>query len=433
MTPGVGLPRAPAPSRPAGPGAGMRRLRASPFARHVAGTFGTRVLALALGVLSNLLLTRVLGPAGRGAYAAATTVTGTGVQLASLGLHASNTYNAGRDPRLAPALAANSLAAAFGVGGAGAGAALLFFLARPEAAPAGGWATGLALAAVPFAVAYLLLRGLLLGVREVGAHNRIELGTALLGAALVALVAAGGWAGVESLVGCALVTAAAGFAWSASAVRRRAGALPAPSRALFAATLRYGTKAYLAALLAFLAQRADILILTRMLGAGPTGHYAAAVSVAALAAVFPLSAGTILFPRLSGVADAAERWRLTRRVLAAVVAGMATVAALLVVAAPPVVRLLFGEAFVPAAAPLRWLMPGVLVLSANSILMNHFAAEGMPRVTVYSPAAALVVNVALNLALVPRLGTVGAALASGAGSATMLAASLVYLARRRGA
>jgi len=414
----------------------VRRLRASSFSRHVAETFGARIAVLGLGVVSTLLVTRILGPAGRGEYAVATALTGTGVQLGNLGLHASNTYNAGRDRRLVPALYSNSLRASFGACGVGTAAALLLFLLRPELAPVRGWAMVLALAAIPFSLAYLLLRSLQLGVHEVREYNRIDVGTSVLGVALIGAVIAARSVGVESLLACALVVAAASFAWTAASLRGYVAGKAAPSMALFRTTLRYGTKAYLAALFAYLAQRVDILFLTRIAGSEQTGYYAAATSIATVATLFPIVAGTILFPRLSSMTDPAERWRLTRRVLAVVSAGMVGVCALGVLLAPVAVRLLLGVVFLPAVEPLRWLMPGVLLRSANSILMNHFAAGGMPRITVYSPAAALAVNVALNLLLIPRLGTVGAAVASFAGSAALLAASLVYLAAnpaRRGA
>jgi O-antigen/teichoic acid export membrane protein len=114
--------------------------------------------------------------------------------------------------------------------------------------------------------------------------------------------------------------------------------------------------------------------------------------------------------------------------LAAVMVGAAILGALL---AGPAVLLLFGAEFAPAVAPLRLLMPAVLLLSVNSVLMNYLASSGMPPVTVYSPAAATVVNVALNLWLIPRLGGTGAAVSSLVAYACMLAFSVAYLRRER--
>ena len=59
--------------------------------------------------------------------------------------------------------------------------------------------------------------------------------------------------------------------------------------------------------------------------------------------------------------------------------------------------------------------------------MNLFASCGMPLVVTLSPLAALVVNVAVNLVLVPRVGFVGAAASSTIAYALMLVISLLYL------
>ena len=181
-------------------------------------------------------------------------------------------------------------------------------------------------------------------------------------------------------------------------------------------------------------QRLDVFLLARWTDSEQTGYYVAAVSVATVATVFPGVVGTLVFPRLAASPDPRERWRITRRAFLLSGAVMAVVAAGVAAFAPWIVRLLFGEAFGPAVAPLRWSMLAVWMLSSNSILMKHFSADGTSWVVVYSPALATLVNLALNALLIPGLGTVGAALASVGAYAAMLAVSGLHLAHtaRRG-
>jgi O-antigen/teichoic acid export membrane protein len=110
---------------------------------------------------------------------------------------------------------------------------------------------------------------------------------------------------------------------------------------------------------------------------------------------------------------------------------MLVICAVGVLAAEPLVHFLFGEEFLPAVVPLRWLMPAALALSVNSLAMNYLASTGMPAITVYSPAVAAVLNIAANLWLVPLYGGIGAAWASLASYLVMLALSTIYLARHR--
>ena len=78
----------------------------------------------------------------------------------------------------------------------------------------------------------------------------------------------------------------------------------------------------------------------------------------------------------------------------------------------PALEILFGAEFRPAFPAFVWLMPAIMVLSMKTLLITYVGSLGMPMVTVFSPALAVVVNVRLNLLLIPALGIVGASLAS---------------------
>jgi O-antigen/teichoic acid export membrane protein len=91
------------------------------------------------------------------------------------------------------------------------------------------------------------------------------------------------------------------------------------------------------------------------------------------------------------------------------------------------IRLAYGGAFDPAFTAVVWLLPGIGCMAVNMVFMNFLASCGMPLVAVYSPLVALVVNVALNLALIPRMGFAGAALASSVAYALMLLISVAYV------
>ena len=50
----------------------------------------------------------------------------------------------------------------------------------------------------------------------------------------------------------------------------------------------------------------------------------------------------------------------------------------------PLVVLLYGTAFAPAAVPLMLLMPGVWLLGIGKLLAIHMAGSGQPEVGTYS-------------------------------------------------
>ena len=139
--------------------------------------------------------------------------------------------------------------------------------------------------------------------------------------------------------------------------------------------------------------------------------------------LLPVTIGMILLPRVAAEAPAGGV-ETTARILrhtALLLTGVVVTAAILVT---PVVRIFYGRGFEGAILATLGLLPGIWALGLNGVLMNHFAGRGMPAVTLYAPLAGLVLNVGLNLVVVPRYGIAGAAATSSLAYALMLALSL---------
>lgn len=404
----------------------LRRLASSEFVRQVSETYLTRLLLVALGFVNSVLVTRILGPEGRGLLAVANTLSASGVQLGNLGLQSSNTYYVSRDSRKLPVLIGNSLV----VTGACAAAALLAFgllQLRPELAPIGGILLALTLLAVPAGLASLLLQNLLIGTQQIRTYNTIDLSTRVLAIALVAATAPLGLASPETVFALVLLTVVLGAIWSFVRLKAPLHVSIGWSVETLRACLPYGLRAYFGSLFVFLVLKSDIVLVTYLRDATETGYYAVAAGLADILLMLPTVVGTILFPKLSAAPDLATRWRLVRRVLQVMVP--ATLAGLLVtfLLAGPLIHLAYGAAFDPSTPAVAWLLPGVGCYAINTILLNFLAACGMPLVVVYGPLLALVLNVAANLWLVPSVGFVGASISSSLAYAAMLVTSVLYI------
>ena len=82
------------------------------------------------------------------------------------------------------------------------------------------------------------------------------------------------------------------------------------------------------------------------------------------------------------------------------------------VLARPLIKLFYGDLFLPSFTPFLILLPGVFYLWTNNILTNYLV--GMKRFLVISFIACIasIFNIFLNLIFIPRYGAQGAALAS---------------------
>jgi len=389
-----------------------KKIMKSNFVHKVAETIITRIMLIGIGLVTSIIVARILGPEGRGLYAVAVAIGAIGVQFGNLGLHASNTYSVARDKKLLPALLGNTIVVSFAFGGLGIALTWTTFFLWPQLAPVHGLLLILSLVWVPFGLGYMLLQNLLLGIQEVRYYNKIELTTKILGVGFIGLVIFIKNLTVEMVFLASLVALVISFIWALRRLLAWTNNRPLPSFTLFKDNIRYGLKAYIAAFFAFLVLRFDLLIVKYMLGAEQTGYYSVAVSMAEMIYLLPVVVGTILFPNLSGLPNIREKWFRTWRVTLHMTVVMLLLLAVAGFLAEPLVQVLFGKKFLPSAVAFLWLLPGIFFLGAETVLVQFLNSLGFPITVVGVWALTCFLNVGLNLLVIPVYGIVGASAVS---------------------
>ena len=187
-----------------------------------------------------------------------------------------------------------------------------------------------------------------------------------------------------------------------------------------------------AAALDILYVRIDVFILAIYRPFYEVGLYSMAYRVYELLLLVPGFFIRSLFPVLAR--EMAEgrtliRQRIQRATFLVIAAGLPTVAAG-VALAPQLVRLVGGEAFAGATVVLRLLLAAVLFSALNSLARHIIIAGGEAGRAVWLYAAGLIINVAVNVALIPRYGAPAAALAMVASETAMLGGHLFLLTTR---
>ncbi len=404
------------------------RLLTGDFVRKVAAIFGAKLIGVALAAISTIVVARVLGPQGRGLFALATTVTGIGIQFGLLGLHSANTYFVARDRNVLSSLFGNSVLVGFVIGTVIVGVSSLVCLFAPELMPISGTLLVLALLAIPFGIVQQLLQAILIGIQQIGDYNKADLVKAVSAITLIAMVVLCGWASPAAICSAVLCGTLLGLGVTARLLCKYLPVRPVLSSCLFKSSFRYGFKVYLSCLFMYFVLRLDLIMVDRLLDAKQAGFYSIAVALADQLYLLPTVAATVLFPKLTSIDSAAARLAVAKKSAAGVALIMVGLTSIAAILATPLVQLLFGDEFLPCVPALIWLLPGLIMLSVNSILMNYFASNGLPLAAIVSPLCALVVNIWLNALLIPEFGIVGAAFASTVAYGLMLLFSLCYLA-----
>jgi O-antigen/teichoic acid export membrane protein len=261
---------------------------------------------------------------------------------------------------------------------------------------------------------------------------RSEASVNVLRAILATAAALGALLAFRTLPALALgsLAGAVASAWvSLWFVRRRVGKEADLGGAPLALQVRELAPLGLAGLLSVLYFRCDVVLLRFLTSPTEVGYYGAAYRIFEATTVVPAALSAVVFPRLAQRWSAGQSEREGTRIVVWTGALGVAAAAGLSVASERIVAVVFGEAFAPAAASLRVLGLAAPFLFLNFGLTSILFARGGESAYVRAVAVMLVLNVATNALLIPRLGGVGAAWAT-LGTEAVLAACCAYAARR---
>jgi hypothetical protein len=151
--------------------------------------------------------------------------------------------------------------------------------------------------------------------------------------------------------------------------------------------------------------RCDVYFIQHVHGVEMVGVYNAAFRIVDALRLFPAAALAVAYPTLCAATDLAAVRRLSSALLAASI----VVSLAILVSAPSLLALIYGDAYARGGAALQVLALCVPFFYVNYALTHQLIAWEGQRAYLGIAAAALVVNLAANTLLIPDFGMVGAA------------------------
>lgn len=171
------------------------------------------------------------------------------------------------------------------------------------------------------------------------------------------------------------------------------------------------TSVGLSSIIGFFYLNADILLLSVMVPSSQVGSYGIAYAVVSVFQAIPTTLSIAILPTIVHTAEDKLKSVLNAALAYFAVAGALT-AALGIVVGASVIRLYAGPHFDSAVVPLQILSGAQIVLFMTQGLSSMMIARGRFRKLFLCNAIGLVLNVALNLILIPSFGIRGSAAAT---------------------
>lgn len=398
--------------------------------KRLAQTVATKIVLVLVGLSASVVISHALGPQGRGAYYVITTISSAAIVLGGLSLdRAQITLWTHAGNRLA--VTANSLLLGPAIGlAAAAAAAVLIIGLGPSRVPLPGYGLlAVGLAAVPAGTTVIYVINILTLRSRMDVVNRGYLVGALFQCVPLVLLGVCGKLTVAWVIVAWTVATGLPLAVLLPALRGARTTLDLPlGRRMVGLGVRYhaGTAAY------YLLLRVDIFILNAL---EPTtaavGLYSLAVTLAELTKLLTESVIPIMMPGQvgSGNSQAAAITAATVRLSALLSCG--SVAAMCLTA-PTLIPLVYGPEFRGTDSALLALAPGLLALGTAKPISTYLLRLSRPWSMSLMFLAGLVINVCLNFALIPRLGIVGASVASSVAYTFLAGVQVVWFVRVSG-
>jgi O-antigen/teichoic acid export membrane protein len=215
-----------------------------------------------------------------------------------------------------------------------------------------------------------------------------------------------------------VVACAIALSWARRAPRGRQLALP--TRQAYRGALAFGWPGGAGELVLLAMLRVDVVIVAAFLPLREVGLYAVATALAEVLWIVPDGVAQVVLPTTARSPERAP----TARLLRASSLITAAVGVVLVVVARPAIDVVFGPAFVGAAAAVPLLAVASLAGGVWKIVGAEIVARGTTKPRLTSACLGLAVMVLVDLVAVPAWGIAGAALGSACGYS--VAALVVY-------
>lgn len=158
----------------------------------------------------------------------------------------------------------------------------------------------------------------------------------------------------------------------------------------------------------------DQIMIKEMMDAKSVGIYSAAVRLSEAWYFVPVLISQSLFPAIINAKKSSEGlYKLRLQHLLNLMMGLSIMVAIfLSFFSNDIVRLLYGSEFYGAGAVLSVQVWAGIVVSSGLVSSKWFILEGLQKYSMYRTTAGAALNIILNLALIPRYGIIGSAIAT---------------------
>lgn len=391
--------------------------------------YGAQVLGLVVGFGISIVVARVLGAEGRGAYGWIMSLFVVAIQVGQMGGDVLNRRVAAQQPALASVLLANSLMQAWTWGLVVAAITLGVGFMYPVGQTYWG-SLVLAVLLLPLNLTHGLVGSVAAGLGKFNVVAGVEVIQRLVMASVIGLMLLTIHLDVWHLLVAQGVALVACLVFLGSRMRVLVGFPWRIQVGVFKQHRAFMIGSFGAGLAWIFLQKIDVLMLGVWRPLAETGHYTVALTLIDAMVMLPGAIAAALMPRLAGEFDVRARGRLLLLTLAGVLVVFGFVCLGVGLLSPWLIPLLFGYEFAETVLVFQRLLIACWLMGGYYVCQQAVAGYGRARYQMAAPLVGLVVKVAFGWMFISH-GMLAAANATILGYAAALGVAL-WIALRKG-
>lgn len=390
----------------------LRRLNINNFVKDVASLSSSQIIGLGLSFFTSVLVARLLGPEKKGIVVTILTIPSLISVFADLGIRSATTYFMGKHIYDDQTILSNLAVLTLIISIISVVVAVLIY--HWDALPQQyGWVViAIALVILPLKLVSILGNSVLLAKQHIRALAVASILEQTIYLIVVVSLAISKSIQVASILSAQVFAACVSAIYIVTVVRQYGRLRLAFSPELTWRLLKLGF-VYAAALFVLnINYRVDVILLQRLSNDSEVGIYSVGVTIAELLWLVPQALSTVNFARSSATQNSLDYAHKTAIVMRVAFWGGLIPSALLFLCAPPAITFIYGEAYIKSGVVVQAILPGVLMALFFKVLNSDLAGRGRPDAAFWVYGAVAILNIALNIWLIPIYGCLGSAWAS---------------------
>lgn len=386
--------------------------------------FGTQLFILVIGFISGVILARGLGPAGRGTFSALLVYPTMLISLLSMGMRQATVYYLGakkysESDIVGVTLLLLILSSTIGV------LTSIVIISYTKSPDYNQMLILLASLTVPADLTINYFTGILIGKQRINKFNQIKYLVPIINFVLIIFLVF-----FENLyvLGAVLATLAARIMLALYAllmIKREYSLKICCSPEIIKKMFSLGFIYALSLFVLNLNYRVDIIILEHLSNVAEIGQYTIGVGFAELLWQLPTAFGIVIFSYSANAKDSNKFSQDIAKMIRIIFPIVLFGSLFLYFASGYIIPFLYGDEYIPSVKMLKILLPGIVIMSFFKIINMDLAGRGKPDITLKVFLPAVLINIVLNIILIPDFGGCGAAFASTI-SYTVASAFILY-------